>query len=90
MQTSSASYSWTKQSVLAGKKACLLASRIHIPILLFQAEDDTLVSASAQENFIKTVECGQLVKIGGSRHEIYRSENQVMEKYLKLVLDFYA
>lgn len=90
LQTSSASYTWVKESILAGRKACELASRIRIPVLLFQASNDTLVKPKPQQKFVQTLSQGQLVKISGSKHEIYRSGNQVLEKYLNILFSFYA
>lgn len=90
LQTSSASYVWVKESILAGRKACALASKIQIPVLMFQAGDDTLVTPKPQQKFVAALTRGQLVKITGSKHEIYRSGNQVLEKYLNILFSFYS
>ncbi len=88
LQTSSASYSWIRESILAGKKARAEADRVTVPVLMFQAGDDTLVSEKAQKKFMQKISNGQLVKISGSRHEIYRSENHVLEKYWNVLFSF--
>lgn len=88
LQTAAASYSWAKESILAGRQARADAGKIQIPLLLLQADNDTLVSYEAQEEFIKHVPNGRLVRIADSKHEIYRSENAVLEKYWDLLLSF--
>ncbi len=88
LQTSGASYSWTKESILAGRKAVKEAGKITVPVLLLQAESDNMVKEQEQQEFIEKVPEGRMVKVPGSKHEIYRSENPVLEEYWKLVLDF--
>lgn len=88
LQTSAASYSWTREAILAGKKACKEAGKIQVPVLLLQAEDDTLVSSEAQETFIRGVKQGRMERIPGSKHEIYRSGNAVLENYWEMIFAF--
>ncbi len=90
LQTSGASYNWVRESILAGRKARANAEKIHIPVLLFQAAEDTLVSAKAQEKFLKALPSGKKVKITGSKHEIYMSGNEVLHKYMKIIQDFFS
>lgn len=90
-QTSSASYSWAKQAVLAGKKACSKkeTSKVKIPVLLLQADNDTLVKSRPQEVFAARVAGARIEKIPGSKHEIYRSENPVLKGYLNRIISFF-
>lgn len=90
LQTSSASYVWVKESIRAGKKACELVSNIQIPVLMFQAGDDTLVTDKPQHKFMQALSNGQLVKISGSKHEIFRSGNAVLEKYFNILIPFFS
>lgn len=89
LQTAAASYRWTKEGISAGNRAIRHAGKIRVPVLLLQAENDTLVSAKAQQKFIAKVPKGKLVCIPQSKHEIYRSVNAVLEGYWRLILDFY-
>ena len=91
LQTSSASYRWVREALRAGYRACSRreTGKIGIPVLLFQAGQDTLVSGSAQRNFICRVKNGELVKVDGSRHEIYRCANRELEAYLRRVIEFF-
>lgn len=89
-QTTAASYSWAKQAVLAGKKAGSRreASKVAVPVLLLQAENDTLVKSRPQEAFIARIKRGEIQKIPGSKHEIYRSENSVLKGYYDRLISF--
>ena len=91
LQTSSASYRWVREALRAGYRACSRreTGKIGIPVLLFQAGQYTLVSGSAQRNFICRVKNGELVKVDGSRHEIYRCANRELEAYLRRVIEFF-
>lgn len=90
LQTSAASYSWAREAIRAGRRALAEADQIQAPVLLFQAETDTLVTAQAQADFIRRVKNGRLVRVPGSKHEIYRSENTVLAGYWKELLSFLA
>ncbi len=90
-QTSSASYYWGKEAINAGKFviSTAQAKKIRTPVLLFQAQLDTLVKPSAQEKFISRIACGRIVLVENARHEIYRSPREVLEPYLEEILSFY-
>lgn len=88
LQTGGASYRWTGESIAAGRHAVRDAGKIQIPVLLVQAENDTLVTARGQDRFIDAVPQGVRVRIPGTKHETYRSENDVLERYWEILLDF--
>lgn len=90
-QTSSPTYRWVQQSLkivrdLLEEGFC---EDIDCPILLFQAETDGSVLKPAQNRFIKLVPHGTLVEMKGSKHEIYLSTNDVMQKYLRMITEFF-
>lgn len=91
-QTSSASYRWAREAIRAGRKACRRskAAKIKIPVLLFQAQEDTLVRPDAQKKFLDRINDGKLVRVPDARHEIYRSSNDVLEPYLIQVIEFFS
>ena len=66
------------------------AGRVRTPVLLFQAELDTLVSPKAQEIFLSRIPDGRLAVAEGARHEIYRSQNGILEPYLEELFGFYG
>ncbi len=89
-QTSAASYAWGSTAIEAGRRALKRKniSKIHIPVLLFQAEKDGQVKAAAQNRFVKYLEKGRLVRVEQTKHEIYRAGNAVLKPYMELILDF--
>lgn len=91
-RTSSASYAWGSAAIKAGCQAVKRknASRITIPVLLFQAGKDNQVRAAAQENFIKQIEKGRLMKVPSSKHEIYRARQEVLEPYMEKIRTFFG
>ncbi len=88
LQQSASSYRWTREAIIASKKVMAGAEKITVPVLIFQAEKDGLVSPQAQEEFARRLKNGRLVKVAGSKHEIYRSENSVLEGYFGQIFDF--
>ncbi|MBQ7839595.1 MAG: alpha/beta fold hydrolase [Lachnospiraceae bacterium] len=90
-QTCSASYYWGKEAINAGKFVIspIQAAKVQTPLLLFQAQNDVLVKAAAQEKFISRVKDGRLVLVEGVRHEIYRAPNEVLGPYLEEIFRFY-
>lgn len=91
-QTSSASYYWGKEAINAGNFviSAAQAKKVQAPVLLFQAELDTLVKPQAHDRFIKRIADGRLVLVKGVRHEIYRAPNEVLEAYLEKIFSFYG
>lgn len=78
-------YKITRDAVAAAKCAA-----VKHPVMIFQADDDTMVNDGGQKLFISRVPggMGKLMRIPGSRHEIYRSTSDVLEKYWPAVFDF--
>ncbi len=90
LQHAPSSYSWTREAVKAGKRVVSQASKIQIPVLLFQAETDGLVLPEPQERFISQIKDGKLIHVAHSKHEIYRSENYVLKDYFAQIFAFYG
>lgn len=91
LQNSAATYQWMRESLrtvkqIVNRKNC---SRVTVPVLLFQAEHDSLVKPEGQNRFISYLANGRLTRIIGSKHEIYRSENEILQPYLDELLQFY-
>ncbi len=89
-QNSSPSYSWLKQSLI-GSKSLLKKNhlaQIEIPVMVFQAEDDSLVRPEAQVRFVKNVRDAILVKVPESKHEIFMSGTKVLDAYMTKIFDF--
>ena len=66
--------------------------KINIPLLLFQAENDTFVSARAQEEFVTGLRQHhtpvRLIKLPNTKHEIYQSNNNVLSDYWNTIRTF--
>ncbi|MBR3020638.1 MAG: alpha/beta hydrolase [Clostridia bacterium] len=89
-QSNGPSYSWTLESV--GVTAKLLASgepeKIACPVRLYTAELDHTVLPEAQEKFISRIKKGTHVTVKGAKHEIYRSDDEVLFSWWHDVLEF--
>jgi lysophospholipase len=85
-----ASYSWLKQSVLATKKLLKPEnlSKIIAPVMLFQAENDTVVRAGGQNRFVEGVKNAKLVFVPESKHEIFMAHNKIITPYLTKIFEF--
>lgn len=85
-----ASYSWFRQSVLATRKLLKPAnlSRIGIPVIVFQAEKDTVVKAKGQNKFVKDVRHARLVFVPDSKHEIFMASSEIITPYLNRIFEF--
>ena len=90
LQTRSPSIQWGKEAV----KACYQAisaeqtARIRIPVLLFQAENDTMVKNSAQDVFASRVRTCELVRVPGMKHELYMTDSDVLIPYWEKIFAF--
>ena len=72
---------------------------ITAPVILFQAENDGFVINEQEELFIKKIRqsrClsesaadARLIRMPGTKHEIFNSTNDVLEKYLEEIFRFY-
>ncbi len=90
-QTSSASYYWGKEAINAGEFVISpgQAKKVQVPVLVFQAQLDSLVKPGAQEKFVRRIADGRLMVAKGVRHEIYRAPNDVLEAYLEEIFRFF-
>ena len=89
-QTNGPSYAWTLESVRVTAK--LLApgapERIACPVRLYTAELDNTVMPDAQKQFISRIKNGSHVIVKGAKHEIYRSNDDVLFPWWHDVLTF--
>lgn len=91
-QMSAPSYGWLKS---AGRLNAYLRSegwkRIDVPVLLFQAEQEELVSKREQERFVRKMSRRgrvRLVRVPESKHEIFNAEDKIVEGYWKKIFAF--
>ena len=91
-QTCAAATSWGREAILA----CGLASqrskvaRIRIPLLLFQAGNDSFVKNDAQDEFAAAAPDCRFVKMPGMKHELYFSDSETLKTYWGQIFAFYG
>lgn len=85
------SYSWLNEAFKVTEKIVKdeNASKVKIPVLLFQAGQDFMVKPGGQNEFAKGAKDCKLEKITNSRHEIYGERDEIQKPYLEKVLNFY-
>ena len=67
--------------------------QVQTPLIIFQAQDDTFVSATEQDRFAEKVNAAGKVsvrklRVDGTKHEIYNSEDRILQDYWKEILMF--
>lgn len=87
-QTWGSTWAWAKAARAACRKLRKHASEVKAPVLVFQAEQDSLVLPEGQERFVRKAQNAVLVKVD-TKHEIYSSPDDVFETYLDNILVFY-
>lgn len=90
-QKGEASYQWLNESFKAADEFTKKenASKVKIPVLLFQAGEDSYVRNGGQDKFAKYAENCELVRIENAKHEIYFEKDSIQQPYLKQVFEFY-
>ena len=90
-QRGGASYKWLKEALAATKEITSKknASLVETPILLFQAENDTMVLPDGQDKFAEYAQNCELIKVDGARHEIYRENDELLKPYLAKIFNFF-
>ncbi len=88
---SSPTYSWVLESVHVTRMILAPGApeRISCPVLLFTADQDFSVLPGPQKDFINRVPSGKHVFVSSSRHEIYRSTDEVLFPWWHSVLEFF-
>lgn len=90
-QKGGASYNWTNEAFKVTKEITKYenASKVEIPVLLFQAEEDTYVKPGGQNKFAKGAKNCEIKLIKNARHELYRETDEIQKPYLEEILNFY-
>ena len=90
-QNSVPSWRWSSESIHVTEKILAPGAPegISCPVLLFSAETDSSVMPLPQQQFISRVPSGKQILVENSRHEIFRSSNDVLFPWWHTVLCFY-
>ena len=92
LQNNGPTYGWTLEAsrVTGAILAPGAVERISCPVALYAAEEDGSVMPEPQKAFIERVKQGSYALVHGSRHEIYRSNDEVLFPWWHQVLGFFA
>lgn len=88
MQLGGPTYQWIKESVAASRKARHIGKQNNIPILLLQAEEDTVVRNSAQDTFQKNSSCCEKIILENAKHEILMEVDSIRNKAIEYIKNF--
>ncbi len=94
LQMSASSYGWLREAARLNHYVKFEGwKRVQAPVLLFQAEDEDLVSKRAQDRYIvglniRQPQTAKLVRVPGTKHEIFNSPDQIVATYWKRILRF--
>lgn len=90
MQTCAPSMNWIREALAACRRAGSRreTAKIRIPVLLFQAGQDSFVRGDAQDRFAARVPSCELVKKPALRHELYMSELSELIPYWEQIFAF--
>ena len=91
-QNSVPSYQWSLEALRVTRQILAPGApeSIACPVLLFSAETDSSVLPAPQKSFIGRVPGGRYVFVKGSRHEIFRSVNDVLFPWWHEIIAFYS
>lgn len=91
LQRGGASYKWLYESFNAVSEITKKSNikKIEVPVLLFQAENDTYVKPGGQDKLNKYCKNCELVFVQNSKHEIYREKDEIQKPYIKAVMNFF-
>ena len=87
-RTNASTYGWAMAALDASKVMLKNASKIEIPVLLFQAGQDGMVENYAQDILIHKNKHIQLVRFNDSRHEIFNATDEIRRKYYSWIFQF--
>lgn len=90
LQTNGPSFSWVRASVEARDKALGNAQNIKAELLIFKPQEDRQLLEEYQDMFIERLQGARVVQTEGSKHEIFGSTDDVLEKYYEEILKFFG
>lgn len=89
LRTNGATFSWLECALSGSRLASINSACIEIPILLFQAGEDTLVMDNGQNIFVNNAPNAKLIRVENARHELYCSTQEIMVPYFNTIFSFY-
>ena len=91
-QNNGPTFGWTLEAIGASKAVLApgAVERIGIPVRLFTAQNDSSVMPDAQKAFAARLGNGARTLVPGSKHEIYRSTDDVLFPWWRGILGFFG
>lgn len=89
LQLSGPVFHWVLQSLRAKDDIMKNASRIETPILIFKPESDRQVLEAFQDDFARKLKNVRVEPVKGSKHEIFQSKSNVLQKYYETIFSFF-
>ena len=88
LQNNAGSYSWLYEALKAVKQIEKEKRKIQIPMCIFTAEYDALVSRKGQIDLAKKTPDAYLVLLEGTKHEIYMAPARIQSQYWRYIFCF--
>lgn len=82
------SFQWVSESIKAMEKLPAAAEKVKVPVLLVQAENDTIVDNKAQDRVAANFENCRKTLIEKGFHELLNEEKEIYEKTVSAISDF--
>jgi len=83
------SFQWVWNSMVFGWMSRLLAPKVRVPVLLFQAGEDCVVLPEGQDDFCNRANNCTQIGFAGARHEILMETDSIRDAALAEIDDFY-
>jgi len=81
---------WLRESLMAGQRAVREAGKIKVPLLLLQAQQDSIVKLGAQNRFCRRAPGCTKLPIQGAKHEILIEEEKTRAEAIARIKGFLA
>lgn len=88
-QMGGATYGWTNAAMKSSEEIQRHVGNIHIPILLFQAGQDTFVQPEAQDWFVEHSEQTRIIRFPESKHEIFNATDKIRNEFFDNIFTFF-
>ena len=82
-------FGWIAAAVKAQDRILKNAEKVRIPIILLQAEKDTLVRPEAQAEFASLAKRTRLIVIKDAKHEIMNATPEIRKEYYETIFEFF-
>lgn len=88
IMTGAPTIQWLRESILAGRRIARDKSSFKRPMLLIQADEDSVVCNEAQNKFAHEVENCRIIRLKECRHEVLQEQNSVRNRALVQIIQF--